>query len=117
MATCAILKWGLWPRNNIELARAAASAGADALSIGECLVFQVPGPEGPIPVVGVRSSSYMGRKPTKRAHYHIYDFEPGASGRPGARFRVTMRVRAYDPGSGRFQPEGEGWTRMIQPSP
>jgi 3',5'-cyclic AMP phosphodiesterase CpdA len=85
-------------------------AGADLVLHGHnhrTQLFQVAGPEGPIPVVGVRSSSYMGRKPGKRAHYHLYDLEPGASDRPGARFRVTMRTRAYDPGSGRFRPEGE----------
>jgi hypothetical protein len=49
----------------------------------------------------------MGRKPGKRAHYHIYDLEPGAGGRPGARCRVVMRVRGYDPQSGRFRPESE----------
>jgi len=70
-------------------------------------LFQVPGPEGPIPVVGVRASSYMGRKLSKRAHYHIYELEPGASGHPGARCRVVMRVRAYDPRSGCFRPQGE----------
>jgi 3',5'-cyclic AMP phosphodiesterase CpdA len=69
-------------------------------------VFQVPGPEGPIPVVGVRSSSYRGHKPTKRARYHIYDVEPGPGDRPGARFRLTMRTRGYDPVQHRFVPEG-----------
>jgi 3',5'-cyclic AMP phosphodiesterase CpdA len=70
-------------------------------------VFRVSGPEGPIPVVGVRSSSYMGRKPAKRAHYHIYDVEPGPGDRPGARFRLSMRTRAYDPAQHRFVPAGE----------
>jgi 3',5'-cyclic AMP phosphodiesterase CpdA len=85
-------------------------AGADLVLHGHnhrTQLFEVPGPEGPIPVVGVRSSSYMGRKPGKRAHYHIYDLEPGAGGRPGARCRVVMRVRGYDPQSGRFRSEGE----------
>jgi len=85
-------------------------AGADLVLHGHnhrTQLFQVPGPEGPIPVVGVRSSSYMGGRPSKRAHYHIYDFEPGAAGRPGARFHLTMRTRGYDPASGRFRPEGE----------
>jgi 3',5'-cyclic AMP phosphodiesterase CpdA len=70
-------------------------------------IFQVPGPEGPIPVVGVRSSSYMGRKLYKRARYHIYDVEPGAGDHPGARFRVTLRTRAYDPATRRFVSDGE----------
>jgi 3',5'-cyclic AMP phosphodiesterase CpdA len=70
-------------------------------------LFQIPGPEGPIPVVGVRSSSYTGRKSSKSAHYHIYDLEPGAGDRAGARCRVVMRVRAYDPETNRFRPHGE----------
>jgi len=86
------------------------SAGAELVLHGHnhrTQIFQVSGPEGPIPVVGVRSSSYMGRKLYKRARYHIYDVEPGAGDRPGARFRVTLRTRAYDPVTGRFVPDGE----------
>ena len=85
-------------------------AGADLVLHGHnhrTQIFQVPGPEGPIPVVGVRSASYMGRKLYKRARYHIYDVEAGGADRPGARFRVTLRTRAYDPETGRFVSEGE----------
>jgi 3',5'-cyclic AMP phosphodiesterase CpdA len=102
------------PRRSLSDAAAVRAvlrrAGADLVLHGHnhrTQLFRVPGPEGPIPVVGVRSSSYMGRKATKQAHYHIYDFEPGAGDRPGARFRVVMRIRAYDPESGRFRPQGE----------
>jgi 3',5'-cyclic AMP phosphodiesterase CpdA len=93
-----------------ELRAVLRRAGAELVLHGHnhrTQLFQVPGPEEPIPVVGVRSSSYMGDKPGKRAHYHIYDIEPGARDRPGARFRVTMRARGYDPASRRFVPEGE----------
>jgi 3',5'-cyclic AMP phosphodiesterase CpdA len=69
--------------------------------------FQVPGPDGPIPVVGVRSASNRGKDPEKRAHYHLYDVEPAARDAPGLRFRVTVRARGYDPETGRFAPEGE----------
>jgi 3',5'-cyclic AMP phosphodiesterase CpdA len=107
------------PRRSLSDAAAVRAvlrrAGADLVLHGHnhrTQLFQVPGPEGPIPVVGVRSSSYMGRKASKRAHYHLYDFEPGTGARPGARFRVTMRTRAYDPGSGRFRPEG-GAARLV----
>ena len=102
------------PRRSLSDAAAVRAvlrrAGADLVLHGHnhrTQLFQVPGPEGPIPVVGVRSSSYMGRKRSKRAHYHIYDLEPGASDGPCARWRVVMRIRAYDPESGRFRPEGE----------
>jgi len=69
--------------------------------------FQVPGPEGSIPVVGVRSASNCGKDPEKRAHYHVYDVEPAARDAPGPRFRVSVRVRGYDPEGGRFVAEGE----------
>jgi 3',5'-cyclic AMP phosphodiesterase CpdA len=70
-------------------------------------LFQVAGPDGAIPVVGVRSSSYTGGKHSKRAHYHLYDVEPGGGDRPSARFHLTMRTRGYDPATHRFVSEGE----------
>ena len=84
-------------------------AGADLVLHGHnhrTQLFQVPGPEGPIPVVGVRSSSYMGRKPGKRAHYHIYDLEPGAGEPPG---RALPRDHAHSrlrPGERSLPPRG-----------
>jgi 3',5'-cyclic AMP phosphodiesterase CpdA len=84
-------------------------AGADLVLHGHnhrSQFFQVPGPDGPIPVVGVRSSSNGGSEPAKRAHYHVYDLEPAPRSTPGPRFRVTVRVRAYDPDSGRFAAAG-----------
>ena len=35
----------------------------------------IPGPKGPIPVVGVRSASAIGSQPKKRARYHLYHIE------------------------------------------
>ena len=68
---------------------------------------EIAGPDGPIPVVGVRSSSYLGKKSHKLAQYHLYDFEPNPSDRPGPRYRITIRTRAYDPTSARFVAAGE----------
>lgn len=56
-----------------------------------------PGPSGPIPVVGVASASDV-----RHAQYHVYDIE-GA----GAGFRITARVRSYDPERGVFAAAGE----------
>jgi len=70
-------------------------------------IANVPGPDRPIPVVGVRSSSYMGEKLYKRAHYHLYDFEESPSRATGPRYAVRMRTRAFDPASGRFIEAGE----------
>jgi hypothetical protein len=48
----------------------------------------VPGPDGAIPVAGVRSASDVGIREGRRAQYHLYRFEPGEP--------VRLEVRAYD---------------------
>jgi 3',5'-cyclic AMP phosphodiesterase CpdA len=62
----------------------------------------LPGATGPIPVIGVPSASAVGRRPGRRARYHVYRIVPrgGASGRDG--FELSLRVRAFDPASGGF---------------
>jgi 3',5'-cyclic AMP phosphodiesterase CpdA len=85
-------------------------AGADLVLHGHnhrSQFFQVPGPDGPIPVVGVRSASNCGINPEKRAQYHLYDIAPARRDAPGPRFRVSVRARGYDPETHRFGPEGE----------
>ncbi len=67
----------------------------------------LPGPLGPIPVVGARSSTDVGEEEDKVAQYHLYRIESradAASGRPRA---VTMSVREWVPGADRFDAEGE----------
>lgn len=65
---------------------------------------QVPGPRGPIPVVGVPSSSSIGTKPERRARYHVYQIDRSA----GGLFSVSYEVRGFDPATRRFAHEGEG---------
>ena len=88
-----------------------ARSGVDLVLHGHghrTLFGEIPGPHGSIPVVGVRSSSDIGHKPHKRAQYHLYESEPRASaGGDGARFRITTRIRGYDPAGGCFSGEGE----------
>jgi len=64
----------------------------------------LPGPGGPIPVVGVRSASDRGSKPGKRAHYHLFRLHEQArsGGRP--RYRVELCTRAF--GAGGFAERG-----------
>lgn len=62
----------------------------------------VPGPEGAIPVVGVRSSSHAPLRESHRAQYHLYAIEEGGGG-----FRIRARVRGYDPVRRAFVDEGE----------
>jgi len=64
-------------------------------------VGALPGPAGPIPVVGVPSASHAGPQPERCAAYHLYDIT-GARGQ----FSIRYRVRAYDPATGRFAARG-----------
>jgi 3',5'-cyclic AMP phosphodiesterase CpdA len=85
-------------------------AGADLVLHGHnhrTQIASVPGPHGAIPVIGVRSSSYMGEKLQKRAHYHLYDVAPSVDATSEKSFTVTLRTRAFDPNSARFVPAGE----------
>jgi 3',5'-cyclic AMP phosphodiesterase CpdA len=70
-------------------------------------IFEIPGPDVPIPVVGVRSASYIGKRLDKRARYHVYGVASGPTDGSGPRYRLTLRTRAFDPDSGRFVDEGE----------
>jgi 3',5'-cyclic AMP phosphodiesterase CpdA len=88
-----------------------ARRGADLVLHGHghrTFFGEVPGPHGSIPVVGVRSASDFGHKPHKRAQYHLYDIEPRErTDAGGARFRITARIRGYDPVGDCFSAEGE----------
>lgn len=89
-----------------------ARTGADLVLHGHThrtSIGEIPGPQRPIPVVGARSSSYVGGKPYKRSQYHLYAIEREGGRAAGARFRVTLRVRGYDPATGGFADEGR-WT-------
>lgn len=81
-----------------------ARAGAELVLHGHghrTLFSEVPGPAGPIPVVGARSASDATDRPEKCAQYHLYDLEPRDGG-----FRITARIRGYD-GAGGFAAVGE----------
>ena len=67
-------------------------------------VERIEGPAGPIPVVGVASSSARGRKPGRRASYHLYRFDPAAGGRG---FRIRLRRRVLEPSGDRFREDQE----------
>jgi 3',5'-cyclic AMP phosphodiesterase CpdA len=85
-----------------------ARAGAELVLHGhthESHVGEVPGPHGPIPVVGVPSSSSIGHRPARRARYHLYRIEPGRGPDGAPRCKLTWQVRGYDPASGTFVAE------------
>ncbi len=103
---------GISPRRALtdapELRSVLARAGAELVLHGHMhrrSVGSVPGPQGAIPVIGVPSSSALGRKPGRRAQYHVYaiDRADPEAGRP---FRVSVEVRGLDPATGRFVAQG-----------
>jgi 3',5'-cyclic AMP phosphodiesterase CpdA len=74
-------------------------AGADLVLHGHThrtSMVTVPGRDNAIPVIGVRSSSAIGRKPYKRARYHLYRIEQLDPPQDNRRFRITMTTRGYD---------------------
>jgi 3',5'-cyclic AMP phosphodiesterase CpdA len=98
-----------WLRDAESLRGVIGRAGADLVVHGHnhrTLLAAIDGPDGSIPVVGVRSASDIGQRPERRAQYHVYEIERNCESR-GPRFRIALRIRGYDPGSGRFRAEGE----------
>jgi 3',5'-cyclic AMP phosphodiesterase CpdA len=55
---------------------------------------ELPGPRGPIPVIGVGSATYQDPRPDRRARYNLYRIDG-----PG---RFTVETRVHDPASGAF---------------
>jgi 3',5'-cyclic AMP phosphodiesterase CpdA len=81
--------------------------GADLVLHGHMhrtVMGSLEGPDGPIPVLGVRSASHDAHTSSKRAQYHLFRVAPGET--PGPRFRVTLETRGYDPETGAFRSEG-----------
>jgi 3',5'-cyclic AMP phosphodiesterase CpdA len=68
----------------------------------------LPGPNRPVPVIGVPSASHAGPSPKRCAAYHLYDFQRTREG-----FAIRRRVRAWDPGLCRFTARGSEAGEMI----
>jgi 3',5'-cyclic AMP phosphodiesterase CpdA len=86
-----------------------ADVGADLVLHGHghrSLRNQIEGPEGPIPVVGVRSSSHTEEHESRRAQYHLFGIDR-ARVSSGPRFRFRLTIRGYEAASGGFVAEGE----------
>ncbi|NPD67573.1 metallophosphoesterase [Lichenicola cladoniae] len=66
----------------------------------------LPGPAGPIPVIGLPSASAGLARP-ELARWHLHGVE-----RDGAGWRLTTTARRYDPSSGQFRAAGS-WTLRI----
>ncbi len=85
-----------------ELVALLSRAGAELVVHGHVHRFvttQLPGPSGPIPVVGVPSASALGHKGSdRRARYHLLEPRPEGG--------WACRARVLDPSRTRFE-EGE----------
>ena len=99
---------GLRPRRRLTDATIVrdllVNVGADLVLHGhthDASVEHLQTPTGPIPVIGVRSSSAIGQRPDHRAQYHLYRLDR----RRGA--PITIIVRGYDRERGCFVPLGE----------
>lgn len=98
-----------WLRDAEALRGVIGRAGAELVVHGHnhrTLLAEIAGPDGAIPVVGVRSASDIGQRQERRAQYHVYEIERNC-GSDGPRFRIALRIRGYDRESGRFCAEGE----------
>ena len=78
--------------------RVIVKTGAELILHGhihKTIQASIPGPHGPIPVVGVRASSAIGRRSQRRSQYHLYRIERQreANGRP--RFGILLTTREY----------------------
>ena len=86
-----------------------ADVGADLVLHGHghrTHIGRLPGPEGEIPVLGVRSSSHCDELESRRAQYHLLHIERAAVSQ-GPRFRFGLETRGYDAANGGFVAEGE----------
>ena len=82
-----------------------ARAGAELVLHGHTHrthLDRVAGPAGPIPVVGVPSSSAVGRRPGRRARYHLYRIVPAEPRSGVPRCTLSLEVRGFDASAGRF---------------
>lgn len=85
-------------RDRGALQRLLARRGAELVLHGHehrDLRSSLPGPHGPIPVIGVGSSTYDDPRPERRARYNVYRIEGRA---------FTTETRVHDPASGHFRP-------------
>ena len=96
--------------DSAELCAVLQKNGADLILHGHAhktLMTSLAGPQGAIPIVGVRSASDFGHKPNRVAQYHLYRIEKENGGELPPRFRFVMVTREYNTATGRFQHVGE----------
>ncbi len=85
-------------RDRALLARVLRRTGAELVLHGHehrDVRAELPGPDGPIPVIGVGSATYDDPRPDRRARYNVYRIADG---------RFSVETRVHDPRTGRFAP-------------
>jgi 3',5'-cyclic AMP phosphodiesterase CpdA len=94
-------------RDRGALGRLLARRGAELVVHGHehrDVRAELPGPHGPIPVIGVGSATYQDPRPERRARYNVYRIEGG---------RFTVETRVHDAATGRFEPSLEPAPRPV----
>ena len=85
-------------RDHADFAKVIAAAGADLIVHGHehrCMLEHLDGPNGPIPVRGIASGTYLHDKPERTARYRIFEIDGG-----GVR---DTHVRVWDRAGNRFE--------------
>ena len=87
-----------------------ARTGAELILHGHVhrtVTASIPGPRGPIPVVGVPASAAIGRRPQRRSRYHMYRIESHGAVNGRRHFQITLTSRRYDPRTAGFHHAAE----------
>lgn len=89
-------------RDRDELSEILRRVGAELVLHGHehrDLRAELPGPAGPVPIIGVGSSTYDDPRLDRRARYNLYTVT-----REGSGFRLGIEQRVHDPERGGFLP-------------
>jgi 3',5'-cyclic AMP phosphodiesterase CpdA len=96
-------------RDRAGFAEVLARVGCEVVLHGhehENLLEHLPGPAGPIPVLGIVSGTYEAGRPERTAGYRVLDLEPGpGGGRAGA--RIVHHVRRWHRERKGFVPDAD----------
>ncbi len=99
-------------RDRRALQKILAARGAELVLHGHehrDLHVTLPGPAGPIPVIGVGSGTYDDHRADRRARYNVYTIEGGRL--------VSVERRVHDPATGRFSTDATPPTDPARAAP